>query len=250
MGGLEKLLDLRVDPARRVLAVLARGHRRHVEEERLAPCLERPEPEALAHPVTGHHVAGHIGGTLEIVLGACRDIADLLRPDAQRRAPPEPQAPEGLGIPGVGEYVARLLADDFGRLDRLMMASADEIGQVRGVGSIIAESVTRFFSDRDNRRVVERLDKAGVTTGERPAARAAGPLAGKTFVLTGALEGLSRDVATDLVERAGGRVTDSVSARTDYLVVGAEPGSKLDEARRFGVKLLDQRELMTMAGTP
>jgi DNA ligase (NAD+) len=76
-----------------------------------------------------------------------------------------------------------------------------------------------------------------------------GPLAGKTLVLTGALEGLSRDAATDLIERAGGRVTDSVSARTDYLVVGMDPGSKLDEARRFGVKLLDQRELMAMAET-
>ena len=155
----------------------------------------------------------------------------------------------GLGIPGVGEHVARLLADHFGRLDRLMTASADEIGQIRGVGSVIAESVTGFFSARDNRRVVDRLDKAGVTTVERQAARPAGPLAGKTFVLTGALEGLSRDAATNLIERAGGRVTDSVSARTDYLVLGAQPGSKLDEARRFGVKLLDQRELMAMAET-
>jgi DNA ligase (NAD+) len=155
----------------------------------------------------------------------------------------------GLGIAGVGEHVARLLADHFGRLDRLMTASADAIGQVRGAGSVIAESVTRFFSDRHNRRVVERLDKAGVTMVARQAARAGGPLAGKTFVLTGALEALSRDAATNLIERAGGHVTDSVSARTDYLVVGAEPGSKLDEARRLGVKLLDQRELMAMAGT-
>jgi DNA ligase (NAD+) len=155
----------------------------------------------------------------------------------------------GLGIAGVGEHVARLLGDHFGRLDRLMTASADEIGQVRGVGPVIAESVARFFSARDNRRVVERLHKAGVSMVEPQAAGTAGPLAGKTFVLTGALEGLSRDAATNLIERAGGCVTDSVSARTDYLVVGAEPGSKLDEARRFGVKLLDQRELMTMAGT-
>lgn len=109
--------------------------------------------------------------------------------------------------------------------------------------------MARFFSARHNRLLVERLDKAGVTTVERQAARAAGPLAGKTFVLTGALEGLSRAAATDLIEGAGGRVTDSVSARTDYLVVGAEPGSKIDEARRVGVKLLDQPELMAMAGT-
>jgi DNA ligase (NAD+) len=154
----------------------------------------------------------------------------------------------GLGIPGVGEHVARLLADHFGRLDRLTTASADEIGQVRGVGPAIAESVTRFFSNRSNRRVIERLDQAGVSMVERQAGPISGPLAGKSFVLTGALEGLSRDAATDLVERAGGRVTDALSRRTDYLVVGAEPGSKLDIARRFGVKLLDQRELIAMAG--
>ena len=128
-----------------------------------------------------------------------------------------------------------------------MTASADEIGQVRGVGPAIAESVTRLFSNRVNRLIIERLGKAGVTTVEHRASLG-GPLAGKTFVLTGALEGLSREAATNLIERAGGRVTDAVSARTDYVVVGAEPGSKLDEARRFGVKPLDQRELMTMAG--
>jgi DNA ligase (NAD+) len=154
----------------------------------------------------------------------------------------------GLGIPGVGEHVARLLADHFERLDHLTTASANEIGRVRGVGPVIAESVIRFFSDRNNRRVVDRLDEAGVSTAERQAGPAGGPLAGKTFVLTGVLEGLSRDAATDLIERAHGRVTDSVSLRTDYLVVGTEPGSKLNEARRLGVKLLDQRELMTMAG--
>jgi DNA ligase (NAD+) len=153
----------------------------------------------------------------------------------------------GLGIAGVGQHVARLLADRFERLDRLMTASADEIGRVRGVGPAIAESVTRFFSDRINRLIIERLDKAGVTTVGRRASLG-GPLAGKTFALTGALEGLSREAATSLIERAGGRVTDSVSARTDYVVVGAESGSKLDEARRFGVKRLDQRELMTMVG--
>jgi DNA ligase (NAD+) len=153
----------------------------------------------------------------------------------------------GLGIPGVGEHVARLLADRVERLDRLMTASADEIGRIRGVGPVIAESVRRFFSNRINRLVIERLDEAGVTTVEHRASPG-GPLAGKTFVLTGALEGLTREAATSLIERAGGRVTDSVSARTDYVVVGAEPGSKLDEARRFGVKRLDQRGLMTMAG--
>jgi DNA ligase (NAD+) len=154
----------------------------------------------------------------------------------------------GLGIPGVGEHVARLLAGHFGRLDRLTKASAAEIGRVRGVGPVIAASVARFFANRGNRRLIERLAAAGVLTVERRAAAGRGPLAGKIVVLTGALEGLTRDAATDLVERAGGRVGDSVSRKTDYVVVGAEPGSKLDEARRLRVKELDERAFAAMLG--
>ncbi|MBI2160371.1 MAG: NAD-dependent DNA ligase LigA [Candidatus Rokubacteria bacterium] len=154
----------------------------------------------------------------------------------------------GLGIPGVGEHVARLLADHVARLDRLATASAAEIGRVGGVGPVIAASVARFFADRGNRRVIERLAAAGVSTMERRAAAGRGPLTGKTFVLTGALEGLTRDAATDLIELAGGRVSDSVSRTTDFLVVGAEPGSKLDDSRRLGVKELDERALAAMVG--
>ena len=154
----------------------------------------------------------------------------------------------GLGIPGVGEHVARLLADHFGRLDRLAKASAAEIGRIRGVGPVIAGSVARFFADRGNRRLIERLAAAGVSTVERRAAAGRGPLAGKIVVLTGALEGLTRDAATDLIERGGGRVGDSVSRKTDYVVVGAEPGSKLDAARRLGVTELDERAFAAMLG--
>ena len=154
----------------------------------------------------------------------------------------------GLGIPGVGEHVARLLADRFQRLDSLAKASADEIGRVRGIGPEIARSVARFFADKGNRRMIERLAAAGVSTVERRAASGRGPLAGKTFVLTGALEGLTRDAAKDLIERAGGRVTDAVSRKTDYLVVGAEPGDKLDEARHFGVRELDERAFAALVG--
>jgi DNA ligase (NAD+) len=146
----------------------------------------------------------------------------------------------------VGAHVARLLAERFRRLDCLAQASAGEIGQVRGVGPVIAASVARFFSDRRNRQVIERLKRTGVSTVERAAAPASGPLAGQTFVLTGALDELTRDAARELIERAGGRVGDSVSRRTNYLVVGAHPGTKLDDARRLGVKLLDERELMAM----
>jgi DNA ligase (NAD+) len=154
----------------------------------------------------------------------------------------------GLGIPGVGEHVARLLAGHFGRLDRLARASRAELARVRGVGPVIAESVARFFADPKNRHVLARLAAGGVSTVERRAARAQGALAGKTFVLTGALEGLTREAARDLIAQAGGRVSDSVSPTTDYLVVGAEPGEKLLAARRLGVRQLDEREFAALVG--
>jgi DNA ligase (NAD+) len=146
-----------------------------------------------------------------------------------------------LGIRHVGEHVARLLASRFRRVDRFMVVSAEELAKVPGVGSEIAESVVKFFADASNRRVVRRLASAGVLT-EEPAAseRREGPLSGKTFVLTGALERFTRDDAKALIERRGGRVTETVSLKTDYAVVGAAPGEKLAAARRLGVATLDE----------
>jgi DNA ligase (NAD+) len=118
-----------------------------------------------------------------------------------------------------------------------MGASVAELAAVRGVGEQIAESVVKFFSDVRNRKVVERLARAGVAMTEvAPAVR--GPLAGKTVVFTGALSGLTREAAAELVRQAGGRVTDSVSRGTDLVVAGAEPGAKLDRARALGVRTL------------
>jgi DNA ligase (NAD+) len=143
----------------------------------------------------------------------------------------------GLGIDLVGEQVARLLAQRFRDIGRLMGASVAELAAVRGVGEQIAESVVKFFSDVRNRKVVERLARAGVAMTEvAPAVR--GPLAGKTVVFTGALSGLTREAAAELVRQAGGRVTDSVSRGTDLVVAGAEPGAKLDRARALGVRTL------------
>jgi len=114
------------------------------------------------------------------------------------------------------------------------------------VGPQIAESVAKFFAGPANRRVLKRLAAAGVVTVEREAPGGRGPLAGKAFVLTGTLQAFSRDAAADLIRRLGGRVTDAVSKKTDYLVVGAQPGSKLDQARRLGVTLLDEPQFLTM----
>ncbi|PYO27056.1 MAG: NAD-dependent DNA ligase LigA [Candidatus Rokuibacteriota bacterium] len=158
-----------------------------------------------------------------------------------------------LGIRYVGERAARLLAEHFGRIDRLQAASATEIGEIHGIGPRIAESVRLFFEQPANRRAVERLAAVavGVTeAGGRPDGPK--PLAGKTFVLTGTLDAMSRDEAKARIARLGGRVTPAASRKTDYVVVGREPGEKADDARRLGVTALDEPaflRLVEMGGT-
>jgi DNA ligase (NAD+) len=155
----------------------------------------------------------------------------------------------GLSIRHVGEHVARLLARRFRRLRRLAEAPVEELAAVPGVGPAIAESVAKFFADPANRRLVRRLEAAGVATVEREAPRA-GPLRGKTFVLTGTLEGWRRDAARARIEALGGRVTEGVSRKTDYLVIGTEPGrTKVEAARRLGVATLDAAAFRRLVGT-
>jgi len=147
-----------------------------------------------------------------------------------------------LGIRLVGEHVARLLAGRFRTLDRLARSSAGALAGIPGIGAAIAESVVKFFADAGNLAVVRRLRAAGVSVTESaPAGH--GPLAGRTFVLTGALTGLTRDAAAARIAALGGRISDAVSRRTDYVVVGEAPGRKLEQARRLGVRALDQAEL-------
>jgi DNA ligase (NAD+) len=152
----------------------------------------------------------------------------------------------GLGIRGVGEHVARLLASHFGSLDRLARASTRTLADVPGVGPAIAGSVAAFLDEPTNRRVLDRLAAAGVTPVERQAPARRGPLAGKTLVLTGTLAGLTRNAAQDLILRAGGRVAGSISPKTDFVVVGDTPGTKLAAARRLGIRELDERALRAM----
>jgi DNA ligase (NAD+) len=154
-----------------------------------------------------------------------------------------------LGIPNVGETVAELLADRFGDLDPLLEATAEELQAVEGVGPVIAECVARFFADRRNRAEVERLRARGVQWPKataRAARRGEGPLAGKTFVLTGTLPGVSRDAAKQRIEEAGGKVSSSVSKKTSYVVAGDEPGSKLRKAQELGVPVLGPAEFAAL----
>src|SRR5512134_2724255 len=152
-----------------------------------------------------------------------------------------------LGIRHVGESTARDLARHFGSLDAVMDASEDELLQVTDVGPVVAASVARFFAERHNREVIEQLRAAGVRWTEGARHRpAAGKVAGKTFVLTGTLPHWTRDEAKDRIEAAGGKVAGSVSKKTDYVVAGAEAGSKLDKARELGIPVIDEARLKTL----
>ena len=153
----------------------------------------------------------------------------------------------GLGIRHVGEATAKELAKHFGKLDAIMDATEDQLLAVSDVGPIVAKSLRTFFHQPHNREVVEQLRACGVTWEEgEPAAITAQPLSGKTFVITGTLPTLSRDQAKDMLEAAGAKVAGSVSKKTDYLLAGADAGSKLDKALAFGVTVIDEILLMNM----
>jgi DNA ligase (NAD+) len=154
-----------------------------------------------------------------------------------------------LGIRHVGSIAAQVLAQHFGTLDNLMKASADDILNVRGIGSIIADGVVAYFSDPAGKRLVEKLRSHGVNFTEPRAVSAGGALSGKTVVITGTLPTLSRARATAAIEAAGGRVTGSVSKSTDFLVAGEEAGSKLEKAKSLGVEIIDEAELLRRVGS-
>jgi DNA ligase (NAD+) len=153
-----------------------------------------------------------------------------------------------LGIRNVGEATAADLARHFGALGRLMDATEEQLREVADVGPVVAMSVRRFFDERHNREVIEQLRAGGVGWDEHPpaAAKPAGRLAGKTFVLTGTLPSLSRDEAKALIELHGGKVAGSVSKKTDFVVAGDEAGSKLEKARKLGIEVLDEPGLMKL----
>ena len=153
----------------------------------------------------------------------------------------------GLGIRMVGERTAQFLAEHFGSMEALESAGVEELQDVNEVGPRIAESIVEFFSIAANRKLVERLREAGLTLTGRKKQRGTN-LAGKTFVLTGTLAHFTRDEAKKLIEDAGGKVTGSVSKKTDYVVAGTDAGSKLDKARELGVQVIDEKEMQRIVG--
>jgi DNA ligase (NAD+) len=147
-----------------------------------------------------------------------------------------------LGIFGIGETAARLLAGEFGEFDRLFHASFDELTITDGIGPKMAESITDFFANEGNRKIIAKMKKAGVVFAPYKTSQTAGRLKGKTFVITGTLS-KPRNYFKRLIEDAGGKVSGSVSANTDYLLAGEKAGSKLNKANKLGVKIINENAL-------
>ena len=154
----------------------------------------------------------------------------------------------GLGIDDVGEKVARDLARHFGTMDAIASATEEEIAGVHGVGDVIAKSVVRWFGSTRGQRIVKALADHGLTLSEPRVEASGSAFQGLVIVITGTLPGLSRDDAKALVERNGGKVSDSVSKKTSFVVVGENAGSKLEKARALGVEIIDEAELKKRAG--
>ncbi|MCD6128333.1 NAD-dependent DNA ligase LigA [Candidatus Bipolaricaulota bacterium] len=152
-----------------------------------------------------------------------------------------------LGIRYVGEHIAEVLAERFGSIDELARASYEELVEIPEIGPRIAQSIVDFFASEDNRRLIEELKAVGIDPrAERPKEK--GPLAGKTLVFTGRLSDMTREEAKRLVESLGGKVASSVSRKVDYVVVGEDPGSKLDRARELGIPTLTEEEFRKLVG--
>jgi DNA ligase (NAD+) len=181
---------------------------------------------------------------VELERFAKKSAENLVAAIADSKAQPVSRLLFGLGIRHVGATAAQLLARSFGTMDGLMSATEEAITDVRGIGETIAKAVVHYFADPSARELIEKLRAAGLNFEEPRQAQADGALRGKTVVITGTLPTLSRQAATDMVERAGGRVTSSVSKATSFVVAGAEAGSKLEKATTLGIEVITEEELL------
>ena len=150
----------------------------------------------------------------------------------------------GLGILNVGERGASLLAQRFKSLEKLEKAGEEELSSLREIGPVTAKSITEFFKESGTKKVLAKLAKAGVRTDIVEAVKTSGPFAGKSVVVTGALEHFARTEIEALIRKLGGHPSGSVSRKTDFLVLGKDPGSKLDKAKELGVKILSESEFL------
>jgi len=149
----------------------------------------------------------------------------------------------------VGEHIAEILSENFDSIDDLAKAKREELLKIREIGEKVAESIEMFFKQKENLELIERLKSAGVNVkSKKEKIVVKDVLKGKSFVITGTLSKYTRDEAEKLIVSLGGKVSSSVSSKTDYLIVGSEPGSKLEKARALGIKIISEEEFLTMIG--
>lgn len=184
---------------------------------------------------------------LPLELMADKRAQNLLDAIDRSRSTELPKAIYALGIFGVGESAARLLAESFGSLERVQAAATEEIEDIEGIGPVMARNIREFFDNEGNRAMLDKMRRGGVRFSDHVRQSAGGRLAGKTFVITGTLS-QPRNHFKNLIEQHGGKVTGSVSSKTDYLLCGADPGSKLDKAKKLGVGVLDEDGLEALLG--
>ena len=211
--------------------------------------------EALVDQLVDHGTVRSVADLYDLQLGdlvnldrmGVKSAGNVIRNIDRSRQNPLPRVITALGIRFVGERTANFLAEAFGSMDAIEHASLEELQLAEEVGPKVAEAVVQYFSEPGNRELVGRLRRAGLQvcyTSTRPKA---GPLQGKTLVITGTLASMSRDEAKQLIEQAGGRVSSAVSRKTSYVVVGEDAGSKLAKARELGICTLTENELKPLA---
>ncbi len=178
-----------------------------------------------------------------------RSVDNLLQQIEKSKTRPLANLIYALGIRHIGGETAAVLVDHFHSFDRLMNASREELMSVPTIGPKTADSIIAFFREDSNRAIIEKLRSAGVRLREEEAPeKAALPLAGQEFVITGRLESLSREDAEERIKALGGTAKDNVTRKTNYVVVGAEPGSKLARAQALGVRQLSEEEFLKLIG--
>jgi DNA ligase (NAD+) len=175
-----------------------------------------------------------------------KSAANIIASINQHRKVLLPRFIYSLGILHVGEQTAEDLASNFLSLDKLMSASEEEINNIENIGPVVAKSVYDYFRQKDNLKFIAKLQKNGVQVKNQEARSKNQKLSGKTFVITGTLETMSRDEAKKKIKELGGKVTESVSKQTSYVVVGSEPGSKKDKAVKLGVSILNEQEFIKL----
>lgn len=237
-------------PAQRKQAVTHFASRRAMDIEGLG--------EKLVDQLVARNLVNHLDDVYRLDLSLLSDLDRMAEKSAQNvlsaieksKKASLPRFIYALGIRNVGEATAKDLAQHFGDLDSLMQADIESLVQVNDVGPVVAEAVYQFFQEPHNREVIAAMRDLGVHWADIPRKTQSAAFAGKTFVLTGTLPTLKRDQAQAMIEAKGGKVSGSVSAKTDYVVAGAEAGSKLEKAHQLNVTILDESALLAMLESP